>query len=151
MDTERLRAGQRFHRQVQEAFIAELLGATAAPERSWRIVDGQGRVDIAVATIEPERSSIVIEIKGTDWRRIPPPRVRRNVLRHLNQLQRYLDTAIDELEAAQWDSVAGALLYPSRPIEGESLHVIEDAAAEQAIMVVWYEDVDWNPTTSNYT
>jgi hypothetical protein len=29
---------------------------------------GQGRIDIVVATIEPERSSIVIEIKGTDWK-----------------------------------------------------------------------------------
>jgi len=31
------------------------------------------------------------------------------------QLLAYLDTAISELEAGQWEGVAGALLYPSRP------------------------------------
>jgi hypothetical protein len=110
---------------------------------------GQGRIDIVVATIEPERSSIVIEIKGADWNRILPHRVRRNVLPHLNWLQRYLDTAFGELEADQRDSVAGVLLYPRRPIEDERLHIIEDAAAEQAIMVIWYEDVDWNPAAKS--
>ena len=143
MDTERLRAGRAFHLQVQEAFVAELVGATAEPERYWRLGVGSGRVDIAIVTLDPERSSIVIEIKGTDWDKIAPHRARRNALRHLNQLQRYLDTAIDELESNQWDSVAGVLLYPRRPTDEGSLGIIEDTAAEQAIMVVWYEDVDW--------
>lgn len=143
MDTERLRAGRAFHIQVQEAFVAELVGSTAEPERFWRLGAGSGRVDIAVVALEQERSSIVIEIKGTDWDKIAPHRIRRNALRHLNQLQRYLDTAIDELESSQWDSVAGALLYPRRPFAEGALGIIEGAAAEQAIVVVWYEDVDW--------
>lgn len=102
-----------------------------------------GRVDIAVVALRPERSSIVIEIKGTNWDRITTQRIRRNALRHLNQLHRYLDTAVNEMESGQWDAVSGALLYPKRPADQDKLNMLEDVAAVQAIMIVWYEDVDW--------
>jgi hypothetical protein len=35
------------------------------------------------------------------------------------------------------------LLYPSRPASAESLACIEAAAAEQAIMLTWYNEVPW--------
>lgn len=50
---------------------------------------------------------------------------------------------IGELEGGQWESVAGALLYPSRPASVISLAHIEAAAAEQAIMLTWYDEVPW--------
>ena len=88
---------------------------------------------------------IIIEIKGTDWDKIRADRVKRNVQRHIRQLLAYLDTAIGELEAGQWEGVAGALLYPSRPASAESLACIEAATAEQAIMLTWYDEVPWRP------
>ena len=45
---------------------------------------------------------VVIEIKGTGWDAIPADRVMRNLCRHLRQLQAYLDTAIEDMEAGQW-------------------------------------------------
>jgi Family of unknown function (DUF6278) len=50
---------------------------------------------------------------------------------------------IGELEGGQWESVAGALLYPSRPASVVSLAHIEAAAAKQAIMLTWYDEVPW--------
>lgn len=86
---------------------------------------------------------MIIEIKATDWNKIPTDRLMRNLRRHLRQLQAYLDMAIEEMEAGRWASIAGALLYPARPASTETLTTIETIAGEQAIMVTWYEDVDW--------
>ena len=72
-----------------------------------------------------------------------PTGVKRNVQRHIRQLLAYLDTAIGELEAGQWEGVAGVLLYPSRPASAQTLARIEAATAEQAIMVTWYDEVPW--------
>jgi hypothetical protein len=104
---------------------------------------GAERVDLAVVTDDREKMLIIIEIKGTDWDKIRADRVKRNVQRHIRQLLAYLDTAIGELEAGQWEGVAGALLYPSRPASAQSLACIEAAAAEQAIMLTWYDEVPW--------
>ncbi len=52
-------------------------------------------------------------------------------------------TAIAELETGQWEGIVGALLYPSRPASAESLACIEAVAAEQTIMVTWYDEVPW--------
>jgi hypothetical protein len=141
---ERLAKGRAFHDAVQSAFLTGLANATGFRERCWRLTaGGRGRVDLAVVTDDREKMLIIIEIKGTDWDKIRPDRVKRNVQRHIRQLLAYLDTAIGELEAGQWEGIAGALLYPSRPTSAESLACIEAAAAEQAIMVTWYDEVDW--------
>lgn len=144
MAVERLARGQAFHGTVQSAFLTDLTGATGFRERGWRLTTGgRGRVDLAVVTDDQEKMLIIIEIKGTDRDKIWADRVKRNVRRHIRQLVAYLDTAIAELEAGQWQGVAGALLYPSRPASAESLACIEAAAAEQAIMVTWYDEVPW--------
>jgi hypothetical protein len=142
---ERLVKGRAFHNTVQSAFLTGLADATGFKERGWRLASGgRGRVDLAVLTDDREKMLILIEIKGTDWDKIRADRVKRNIQRHVRQLLGYLDTAIIELEAGQWEGVAGALLYPSRPASAETLACIEAAAAQQAIMVTWYEEVDWH-------
>jgi len=90
---------------------------------------------------------VIIEIKATNWNKIRADRLMRNLRRHLHQLQEYLDTAIEEMETGQWGGVAGALLYPARPASNETTEAIERIAGEQAIMVTWYEDVDWRQQT----
>jgi hypothetical protein len=145
MSVERLAAGQAFHRTVQSAFLNGLAGASGFRERRWRLVaDNRGRVDLAVE-VEDDGGQmlVIIEIKGTDWNKIHASRAMRNLRRHLRQLQAYLDTAIEDMGTGDWTSIAGALLYPVRPARTETLTAIEAAAAEQAIMVIWYEEVDW--------
>ena len=144
MTVDRLAKGRAFHDTVQSAFLTDLTGATGFRERGWRLAaGGRGRVDLAVVTDDTEKMLIIIEIKGTDWDKIRADRVKGNVQCHLRQLLAYLDTAIGELEAGQWEGIAGALLYPSRPASPETLACIQAAAHEQAIMVTWYDEADW--------
>jgi hypothetical protein len=141
---ERLTAGQAFHKTVQSAFLTGLAGASGFRERQWRLVrGGRGRVDLAVEVDGDEPMLVIIEIKGTDWDAIPADPVMRNLRRHLRQLQAYLDTAIEGMEAGQWEGIAGALLYPARPASAEMLATIEAVAGDQAVQVSWYHDVDW--------
>jgi hypothetical protein len=119
-------------------------GASGFRERQWRLIrGGRGRVDLAVEVDGDEQMLVIIEIKGTDWDAIPADRVMRNLRRHLCQLQAYLDTAIEDMEAGRWEGIVGALLYPSRPARAETLAMIEAVAGEQAVQVTWYDDVDW--------
>jgi hypothetical protein len=143
---ERLAAGQAFHRTVQSAFLSGLAGGSGSKERRWRLVaGGHGRVDLAVEVDGSEQMLVIIEIKGTNWDKIPAARVMRNLRRHLRQLQAYLDTAVKEMEAGEWpDGIVGALLYPARPASAETQAAIEAATGEQAIMVTRYEEVDWH-------
>jgi hypothetical protein len=141
---ERLVAGQAFHKAVQSAFLTGLAGAIGFPERQWRLVrGGRGRVDMAVEVDGEEQMLVIIEIKGTDWDAIAADRVMRNLRRHLRQLQAYLDIAIEDMEAGQWEGIVGALLYPARPSSAEMLAMIEATAGEQAVQVTWYHNVDW--------
>jgi hypothetical protein len=91
-----------------------------------------------------EQMLVIIEIMGTDWDAIPADRVMRNVRRHLRQLQSYLDTAIEEMEAGRWEVIVGVLLYPRRPASAGTPTMIEVVAGEQAVQVIWYDDVDWH-------
>jgi hypothetical protein len=62
----------------------------------------------------PRPMLVIIEIKGTDWDKIHAARVKRNLRRHLHQVQGYLDTAIAEMGVGRWPGgIAGALLYPA--------------------------------------
>lgn len=51
---------------------------------------------------------------------------------------------IEDMEAARWEGVVGALLYPGRPASAETLAVIETIAGAHAVQVTWYDDVDWH-------
>ena len=122
MAVERLTAGQAFHRTVQSAFLAGLAGASGFRERQWQLIRGRrGRVDLAVEVDGDEQMLVIIEIKGTDWDAIPADRVMRNLRRHLRQLQAYLDTAIEDMEAGLWEGIVAlccTLAAPPAPTSG---------------------------------
>ena len=87
MKVDRLVRGRKFHDVVQSAFLTDLTGATGVREHGWRLASGgRGRVDLAIVTDDHEKMLIIIEIKGTDWDKIRPDRVNRNVQRHIRQL-----------------------------------------------------------------
>ena len=145
MPIERLVAGQAFHQSVQSAFLCGLAGGSGFRERPWRLVAGRrGRVDLAVEVGGSEQMLVIIEIKATDWDKIPQARIMRNLRRHLRQLQAYLDTAVEEMETGEWPGgIVGALFYPAGPASAATRQTIEEVAGEQAIMATWYEEADW--------
>jgi hypothetical protein len=140
-----LAAGKRFHRQVQAAYVAELLGAKVSEVAERAIVRPGGkrrRVDILllVAT-EAERMQFVVEVKSTLWQGRTATKQRALLLAHLRQMHSYLDVLLDDIGRTV-DSVVPALLYPRRPSD-KTVKQLEAIALPMGIMLVFYDDLDW--------
>jgi hypothetical protein len=155
-DTKPLARGQKFHADVQSAFLVGLLGAAATREETITLSRTRnGRVDLMVVPQGGEAAAVVVEIKSTDWDALADHRVRPNLRSHLRQLQRYLDVYVNELrqelrtcgpdhdQSSRWDSVIGVLLYPRRPDDTSRAQLIEELVDREALMVVWYSETDW--------
>ena len=166
--TGRLTRGQRFHRDVQTAFLTGLVAADAQPEHTLSLRTGRRRVDLLVLPqIQGEVTAVVVEIKNSDWDTFQADRIRPNVRRHISQLQNYLDHYIDSLRDAPnqtqgragetgqpdersvtWDAVIGVLLYPKRPRDPVRAQLVEAVAFEQALTVIWYDETEWRRQAS---
>lgn len=140
-----LASGKRFHREVQAAYVAGLLGVTLdnTTERTIRRPDGtRERADILLlVTEEPERQRFVVEIKSTEWIGRPQKNRRTLFLRHLRQMHGYLDILLDDL-GDDVDAVIAAMLYPHRPPD-DIVQELEALALPKGIMIVFYDDMDW--------
>lgn len=89
----------------------------------------RGYVDLLLTGMDTETSlpfHVVAEVKNTDWTRITPNRVRRNVNRHRLQLWSYLEPLLDHVDAGAASWAQGALVYPSRPRHAQE-SLIDDA------------------------
>jgi hypothetical protein len=138
-------AGKRFHRGVQAAYVAGLLGvepARAAEQTIERPSGKRLRADILlIVATEPERTQFVVEIKSTIWEGRTAAKQRALLLRHMRQMHDYLDVLVDDIGRTV-DSVVPALLYPQRP-SAETVEQLEAIALPKGIMVVFYDDMDW--------
>jgi hypothetical protein len=140
-----LARGKRFHREVQAAYVAGLLGVQLSEAAERTIVRPGGkrqRADILLlVTTEPERMQFVVEIKSTIWQGRTVDRQRALFVTHLRQMHGYLDVLLDDI-GGDVDSVVAALLYPRRPSD-ETVEQLEAIASPKGIMVVFYDDMDW--------
>ena len=106
----RLMAGQASRKTVQSAFLTGLAGVSGFRERPWRLVrGGRGRVGLAAEVDGEEPMLVVIEIKGTGWDAM------RNLCRYSASCRPTSTTAIEDMEAGQWEGIIGAMLYPAAP------------------------------------
>ena len=99
------------------------------------------RADILLLAPDDTRKRVVLEIKSTTWQVRPEPRRRSLLLRHLRQMDGYLDLLLEDLGDTV-DSVSAVLLYPERPAE-EIASYLEAIALARGIMIVFYDDMDW--------
>ena len=91
---------------------------------------------------------MVVEVKNTDWDRLAADRIRPNLRTHIRQLQHYLDSIVSNIgPQSNWDSAAGVLLYPKRPRRPEIVALIDLAASNEAIMVVWHDENEWGASS----
>ena len=141
----RLQAGTAFHRTVQSQFVAGLVGAEAAAERTVRLLNGRtGRIDLLVLPVGDERMAVVVELKNTDWDNLRPQRIRPNVRAHVRQLQGYLDKVVSQFgDPDGWDSAAGVLVYPRRPADPQVADLITHIVQGQSLMLVWHAETTW--------
>ncbi len=149
----RLRRGNVFQEIVQADFIANSKGGGAEREhhidlgprsdREEQKRNKTGRVDIWVDDLDNDAVA-VFEIKATDWDRIKPRNVRRNIYRHQKQLLDYVYTYYhrDGLQ------VTYGLIYPYPPVkEGLREQVEELAMTSYDVPVYWYTELSpgFNP------
>lgn len=90
----------------------------------------RGRVDILVH--EEDDSYLIIEAKATDWGAKADYRMRRNILRHVRQLIKYV--------MSFWENgidVSPGVIYPRSPLSAERRAEIGNTLDELSIQVVW--------------
>lgn len=92
-----------------------------------------GRMDVFVSE-EGSEVRAIVEIKHSDWDKMTPGAVRRNVTRQARQVWRYI-----ELQASV-DGVCPGIVFPKRPKGPERLRQIEELFEAEGIPVVWEDE-----------
>ncbi|MBN1346882.1 MAG: hypothetical protein JXQ73_29590 [Phycisphaerae bacterium] len=132
-EPERLREGKAFHKKVQADWVAEAEGDVRT-EMTVRKEGGRGgRLDVFVSQEGSEVRGIV-EIKHSDWDKMTPQAVRRNVRRQARQIWRYVESQ------STLDGICPGIIFPKRPSDRERLELIEELFGEEAISVVWEDE-----------
>lgn len=142
-----LRRGNVFQEIVQADFIANTVDGGV--EREHHIVlapdkekppsrHRTGRIDIWIDDLGEDKIA-VFEIKATDWDRIAPSNIRRNIYRHQKQLFDYVYTYNfrDDLQ------VTYGLIYPFPPTTNGLRNQIEQLAMNAYdVPIYWYTDLN---------
>ena len=96
-----------------------------------------GRMDMF--TIQNDGDVVVIEIKSTNWDRIKPSNIRKNLNAHRRQLMRYVDTYYQDGDGV---GASAAMIYLSVPSTDGMRNLVEAYFHEHAIVVVWFNGGD---------
>jgi len=130
-----LKNGKRFHKLIQKEWESTVNDGLAISEKYIKRVDGRnGRIDILVEEFSDYVS--VIEIKATDWDRIKPENIKRNIRRQIRQIWRYIDS---QLEVYSMDVCPG-IIFPKLPQNTELLRLVEDTFNAEGVQVVWHDE-----------
>lgn len=140
MEPEQLRRGKSFHSTVQNDFSENSKDGEVNVEASLPLdlvrKGRRGRVDILIDDLGDFVT--ILEIKGTDWDRIPERNVKRNLYRHQRQAFRY----IDEFVVKEGTSVCHGIVYPAPPARPGLKNFIENYMMDTySIPVYWYTDI----------
>jgi hypothetical protein len=129
---ERVQGGRKFEEWERAHWNNELNSAAEfeAPT-NWK--GKQGRVDIKLR-LEEDGNVVIVEIKATDWDKIKDNRIKPNILRHANQIWRYIEAHLSPLD------VTPAIVYPVPPTTPGRKELVEEILNERGIQVVWREE-----------
>jgi len=94
----------------------------------------RGRMDILVDDIGDQVA--VAEIKATNWDRILPRNITKNLGSHRRQIYEYIEKYID----GEGKTVCPGLIYPTAPITPGLKERIERYLNDYGIAVAWYRD-----------
>jgi hypothetical protein len=131
-----LKEGKEFQELVQKEWLATPDAGHVKKERGVDEINGRkGRVDIFVDEIGDNLVSVV-EIKNTDWDKIKPQNIRRNVKRQIRQLWRYISSQNDLCNK----EVSPGIIFQKLPQDAEKLKLIESMFNNEWIQVVWHDE-----------
>ena len=126
-----LKKGKDFHKLVQMNWSNTAEGCVTTEKTVPKLNKRIGRTDIFIEEIGDNIVSIV-EIKNTDWDKIKPENIRRNVKRQARQLWGYIES-----QTEKGISVSPGIIYPNIPKDPEILRLIESMFESEFIQVVW--------------
>lgn len=135
-EPKRLREGKAFHKKVQDDWEAEAEGDVRTEMTVKKEVMGKeetGRLDVFVSDDGSEVRAIV-EIKDSDWDKMTPQAVQRNVRRQARQIWKYIELQQTEV------GVCPGIVFPKGPSDPKRLELIEHLFEEEGIPVVWEDE-----------
>ena len=132
-EPQQLRAGKAFHRQVQADWKAQAQGDVETEKTTRKAGGKAGRMDVFVSE-EGSEVRAVVEIKHSDWDKMKPEAVRRNVKRQARQVWRYIESQ------ESLDGICPGIVFPKRPKDPQRLKQIEELFEEEGIPVVWEDE-----------
>lgn len=139
MEPEQLKRGKEFHKKVQDDWKKEAQGNinvehTIDLVKQDRKRKKKGRIDLFVDDMDDQVA--VVEIKSTNWDKIKPANIQKNLGSHRRQIWKYISKYYDGDKL----SVSPGIIYPHEPISGELKIRIETYLNDWGIQVVWYFD-----------
>ena len=129
----RLREGKAFHKKVQADWEADAEGDVRTEMTVRKDGSRTGRLDVFVSEDGSEVRAVV-EIKHSDWDKMTPQAVRRNVKRQARQIWKYI-----ELQPTL-DGICPGVVFPTRPTDPKRLKLIERLFEEEGIPAVWDDE-----------
>lgn len=137
-EPERLRRGKAFHAKVQKDWLFNAEGSPKVERSVTTLGDRRGRIDVYVD--DNEGLVALVEIKYTDWDRMSPTAVRRNVRRQIRQIWRYAESQLKGFGPDNKSDVCAGVVFPTRPSDSSRLEFIEGLFEEEGIAVVWEDE-----------
>lgn len=128
-----LRDGKAFHRRVQADWMEKAQGDVQTEPAISMPGKKPGRMDVFVSE-EGSEVRAIVEIKHSDWDKMKPDAVRRNVKRQARQIWRYI-----ELQESV-DGICPGIVFPKRPSDPKRMKQIEALFEEEGIPVVWEDE-----------
>jgi len=140
-----LKRGKEFQKIVQADYSKNSKDGDVGIEEfvSFENVPGikqkSGRMDIIIHNAAGDDFVMIMEIKATDWDKIKPKNIKRNLCKHSKQLYNY----IDKFMSVNKFDVGLALLYPEPPKkEGLREHIEKTAMDKYSFPVYWYSELN---------
>ncbi len=140
-EPEALRRGKAFEKIVQEDFTRNTKDGEAESEAFVSFVEMKkihrksGRIDILISELGDFVT--ILEIKATDWDRIKPANIKKNLWSHQRQLFRYVDkfSEVDELGACL------GIIYPKPPKTQGLRETIEGYLESYGVPAYWFNKI----------
>ena len=138
-----LSRGKRFHQMVQADYIDNTKGGIARDEVTIDLSmlsyfpQKRGRPDILITENVDTSFVTIIEIKATNWDRIKPKNIKRNLWSHQHQIFKYIDKYVD---IEKLDVCLG-IIYPYPPATLGFRELIESYLEGYGVPAYWYNEV----------